>query len=79
MPKLPSTEKKIEFVGDGCLVYRAPSSTRFGLFHYVMYTGIEIKCTCEGFAYAGHCWHADKLQEQMHLLEEAEREGIAFD
>lgn len=75
MPSVPGS-KQIEFVGDGCLVYRAPSSTRFGLFHYVMLINDnEIKCSCEGFVYAGHCWHADQIQEQIELLAEAVEEG----
>lgn len=65
---MPTTKgtKAIQFVGDGVLLYKAPSTSRYGIFHYVMLlNGTEIKCSCEGFVYAGHCWHADQMAEMV--------------
>jgi hypothetical protein len=45
-------------------VFRTPSKTRQGLFHYqtVFTNGRGTLCSCEGFTYQkGNCWHIDKI------------------
>jgi hypothetical protein len=62
VPTIPGrTERSLEKLGRG-YVFRCPSSTRRGLFHltFVKDNG-EVRCSCEGFNYHGHCIHIDLI------------------
>jgi hypothetical protein len=41
-------------------VYKAPSSSRAGLFHITMvFDNNEVDCTCEGWRMNRKCWHTE--------------------
>jgi hypothetical protein len=61
MPSIPGTGRQLERLGEGT-VFRSPSTTRRGLFHltFVKANG-EVRCSCDGFCFHGHCWHIDAI------------------
>ena len=43
-------------------VFRAPSSSRPGLFHYtLLYESGDVDCSCEGWRMNKKCWHTHNL------------------
>jgi hypothetical protein len=56
-----NSERRLERLG-AAEVFRAPSSSRKGIFHYVtVYKDGSVKCSCEGFSFNKKCWHIDAL------------------
>jgi len=49
-------------------VWRAASSSRAGMFHYVflMENG-KVDCTCEGWRMNRKCWHTTQVMEEHEL------------
>lgn len=59
LPKEKSEDShRLEYMGPAT-VFRAPSSSRQGLFHYItVYKDSRgIICSCEGFTFNKKCWH----------------------
>lgn len=53
-------------------VYRAPSSSRAGLYHYTLvYEDGSVDCTCEGWRLNAKCWHTT-----LAMGNDANEEGL---
>lgn len=70
MPAINS--QRLLDVGIAHRVWRAPSTSRRGLFHYVMLIDDpdnpamqKLICSCEGYSYHGRCWHIDEAQGKV--------------
>lgn len=59
---LSAEHKELERLGTAT-VFRTPSKSRQGMFHYVtVFTnGQGVKCSCEGFSFNKKCWHIDAV------------------
>jgi hypothetical protein len=49
-------------MGSG-IVYKFPSASQPGLYHYTVRFANEngVQCSCQGWNRTGHCWHLDKI------------------
>ncbi len=47
-------------------VFRTPSGTRQGKFHFTICNDLgDVMCTCEGYQYRGKCKHIDTANKMM--------------
>jgi len=56
--------RRMEEIPNVKKVWRAPSKSRPGTYHYVfMHDTDVVECTCEGHRMAGKCWHVTYVRD----------------